>query len=124
MRYQRLAKKIPVVLGAEEVTRILDVDPGPGLKYKAAFSVAYGGGLRASEVAHLRVPDIDSDRMPIRVDQGKGCKDRHVMLSPSLLTLLRDDDREARPADWLFPGTQPDRSHLDRAVQPGLRGGL
>ena len=104
MRYQRLAKKIPVVLSAEEVTRILDVAPGPGLKYRAAFSVAYGGGLRASEVTHLRVPDIDSDRMLIRVDQGKGRKDRHVMLSPSLLMLLRQYYREARPAGWLFPG--------------------
>ena len=104
MRYQRLAKKIPVVLSAEEVTRILEVAPGPGLKYRAAFSVAYGGGLRASEVTHLRVPDIDSDRMLIRVDQGKGRKDRHVMLSPSLLMLLRDYYREARPAGWLFPG--------------------
>ena len=103
MRYQRLAKKIPVVLSAEEVTRILEVAPGPGLKYRAAFSVAYGGGLRASEVTHLRVPDIDSDRMLIRVDQGKGRKDRHVMLSPSLLELLRDYYREARPAGWLFP---------------------
>ena len=103
MRYQRLAKKIPVVLSAEEVTRILEVAPGPGLKYRAAFSVAYGGGLRASEVTHLRVPDIDSDRMLIRVDQGKGRKDRHVMLSPSLLQLLRDYYREARPAGWLFP---------------------
>ena len=124
MRYQRLAKKIPVVLSAEEVTRILEVAPGPGLKYRAAFSVAYGGGLRASEVTHLRVPDIDSDRMLIRVDQGKGRKDRHVMLSPSLLTLLRDYYREARPAGWLFPGAQPDRPDLDPAVQPGLRGGL
>ncbi|WP_299842074.1 hypothetical protein [uncultured Jannaschia sp.] len=70
------------------------------------------------------MPDIDSDRMLLRVDRGKGCKDRRVMLSPSLLTLLRDGDREARPAGWLFPGTQPDRSHLDPAVQPGLRGGL
>jgi len=103
MRYQRLAKNIPVVLSAEEVTRILEVAPGPGLKYRAAFSVAYGGGLRASEVTHLRVPDIDSDRMLIRVDQGKGRKDRHVMLSPSLLQLLRDYYREARPAGWLFP---------------------
>lgn len=104
MRYQRAAKKIPVVLSAEEVTRILEAAPGPGLRYRAAFSVAYGGGLRASEVTHLKVGDIDSDRMLIRVDQGKGRKDRHVMLSPSLLELLRDYYREARPAGWLFPG--------------------
>ena len=85
MRYQRAAKKIPVVLSAEEVTRILEAAPGPGLRYRAAFSVAYGGGLRASEVTHLKVGDIDSDRMLIRIEQGKGRKDRQVMLSPSLL---------------------------------------
>ncbi len=83
MRYQRAAKKIPVVLSAEEVARLLEAAPEPGLRYRAAFSVAYGGGLRASEVTHLKVGAIDSDRMLIRVDQGKGCKDRHVMLSPS-----------------------------------------
>ncbi len=66
MRYQRAAKKIPIVLSAEEVVRILEVAPGPGLKYRAAFSVAYGGGLRASEVTHLKIGDIDSDRMLIR----------------------------------------------------------
>ena len=112
MRYQRAAKKIPIVLSAEEVVRILEVEvvrilevaPGPGLKYRAAFSVAYGGGLRASEVTHLKIGDIDSDRMLIRVEQGKGLKDRQVMLSPSLLELLRDYYREARPAGWLFPG--------------------
>ena len=104
MRYQRAAKKIPVVLSAEEVARILEAAPGPGLRYRAAFSVAYGGGLRASEVTHLKVGDIDSDRMLIRVEQGKGRKDRHVMLSPNLLELLRDYWREARPAGWLFPG--------------------
>ena len=112
MRYQRAAKKIPVVLNAEEVARILEAAPGPGLRYRAAFSVAYGGGLRASEVTHLKVGDIgpearlrhDSDRLLIRVDQGKGGKDRHVMLSLSLLDLLRDYYREARPGGWLFPG--------------------
>lgn len=104
MRYQRAAKKIPIVLSAEEVVRILEVAPGPGLKYRAAFSVAYGGGLRASEVTHLKIGDIDSDRMLIRVEHGKGLKDRQVMLSPSLLELLRDYYREARPAGWLFPG--------------------
>jgi len=104
MRYQRAAKKIPVVLSAEEVARLLEAAPGPGLRYRAAFSVAYGGGLRASEVTHLKVGDIDSDRMLIRIDQGKGRKDRHVMLSPALLELLRDYWREARPAGWLFPG--------------------
>jgi len=104
MRYQRVAKKIPVVLSAEEVTRILEAAPGPGLRYRAAFSVAYGGGLRASGVTHLRVGDIDSGRMLIRIDQGKGRKNRHVMLAPRLLQLFRDYYREARPAGWLLPG--------------------
>ncbi len=104
MRYQRTAKKIPVVLSADEVARILEAAPGPGLKYRAAFSVAYGGGLRANEVAHLKTCDIDSDRMLIRIEQGKGRKDRQVMLSPTLLDLLRDYYREARPRGWLFPG--------------------
>lgn len=104
MRYQRIAKKIPEVLSAEEVTKIIEAAPGPGLRYRTAFSVAYGGGLRSSEVTHLRVRDIDSDRMLIRVEQGKGKKDRQVMLSPSLLTLLREYYRETRPVGWLFPG--------------------
>ena len=104
MRYQRAAKKIPVVLSAEEVARIIEAAPGPGLRYRAAFSVAYGGGLRASEVTHLKVVDIDSDRMLIRIEQGKGRKDRQVMLSPNLLGLLRDYYREARPRGWMFPG--------------------
>ena len=104
MRYQRAAKKIPVVLSAEEVVRIIEAAPGPGLRYRAAFSVAYGGGLRASEVTHLKVGDIDSDRMLIHVVQGKGRKDRKVMLSPGLLDLMRDYWCEARPEGWMFPG--------------------
>ena len=80
------------------------VAPGPGLKYRAALSICYGTGLRASEVCNLKVSDIDSDRMLIHVDRGKGGKDRKVMLSPGLLDLLRDYWREARPDGWLFPG--------------------
>lgn len=92
------------VLSAEEVARIIEAAPGPGLRYRAAFSVAYGGGLRASEVTHLKVGDIDSDRMLIRIEQGKGRKDRQVMLSPNLLALLRNYYREVRPRGWMFPG--------------------
>jgi integrase len=72
-------RKLPVVLGPEEVARLLDA--APGLKYKAALSVAYGAGLRAAEVVSLKVSDVDSKRMIIRVEQGKGGKDRNVMLS-------------------------------------------
>jgi len=94
--------KLPVVLSPEEVARLLDA--APSLKYKTALSVAYGAGLRASEVVALKVSDIDSQRMVIRVEQGKGRKDRYVMLSPHLLDLLRVWWKLARPQGWLFPG--------------------
>jgi integrase/recombinase XerD len=95
-------RKLPVVLSPEEMARLLEA--APGLKYKAALSVAYGAGLRAAEVVSLKVSDIDSQRMVIRVEQGKGRKDRYVMLSPHLLDLLRAWWKAARPQGWLFPG--------------------
>ena len=98
-------RKAPVVLSREEVARLLEA--APGLKYKAALSVAYGAGLRVSEVANLKVSDIDSERMTLRVEQGKGQRDRYVMLSPQLLELLRDWWRASRPQVWLFPGQNP-----------------
>jgi integrase/recombinase XerD len=98
-------RKLPVVLSPEEVARLLDA--APGLKYKAALSVAYGAGLRAAEVVSLKISDIDSKRMIIRVEQGKGGKDRNVMLSPHLLNLLRAWWKAARPQGWLFPGRDP-----------------
>src|SRR5215470_1995208 len=101
----REPRKLPVVLSPEEVARLLNA--APELKYKAALSVAYGAGLRASEVVSLKVSDIDSKRMLIRVEQGKGHKDRNVMLSPSLLNLLRTWWKASRPQGWLFPGRDP-----------------
>jgi integrase/recombinase XerD len=98
-------RKIPVILSPEEVARFLEA--APGVKYKAAFSVAYGAGLRVSEVASLKVSDIDSERMLLRVEQGKGRKDRYAMLSPVLLELLRDWWRIAHPKAWLFTGQDP-----------------
>ena len=98
-------RKAPVVLSQEEVARLLEA--APGLKYKAALSVAYGAGLRVSEVANLKVSDIDSERMTLRVEQGKGQRDRYVMLSPQLLELLRDWWRASRSQVWLFPGQNP-----------------
>ncbi len=95
-------RRAPVVLSEEEVVRLLEA--APGLKYKAAFGVAYGAGLRVSEVVALKVSDIDSKRMTLRVEQGKGQRDRYVMLSPQLLEWLRDWWRAARPQAWLFPG--------------------
>src|SRR5918995_885505 len=106
-------RKLPVVLSPEEVARLLDA--APGLKYKAALSVAYGAGLRAAEVVSLKVSDIDSKRMVIRVEQGKGRKDRYVMLSPYLLDLLRAWYKAARPQGWLFPGR-------DRKTRPLFAG--
>ena len=83
LRIVSTPRKAPVVLSQEEVARLLQA--APGLKYKAALSVAYGAGLRVSEVANLKVSDIDSGRMMLRVEQGKGQRDRDVMLSPPFL---------------------------------------
>lgn len=95
-------RKLPRVLPPEDVLRLLEAAPNP--KSKAALSVAYGAGLRAMEVVALKVADIDSQRMLIRVEMGKGRKDRFAMLSPQLLELLRDWYRIARPRIFLFPG--------------------
>src|SRR5438445_7330518 len=103
--FVREPRKLPVVMSPEEVARLLDA--APTLKYKAALSVAYGAGLRVSEVVALKVGDIDSKRMLIRIEQGKGRKDRYVMLSPHLLELLRAWWKLARPQGWLFPGMNP-----------------
>jgi site-specific recombinase XerD len=107
----RQPRKLPLVLSLEEVTRLLEAAPGP--QYRAALGTAYGAGLRVSEIVALKVGDIDSTRMLIRIEQGKGCKDRHAMLSPHLLGLLRAWWREGHrqglmlPQGWLFPGRNP-----------------
>jgi site-specific recombinase XerD len=101
----RQPRKLPVVLSKEEVLQLLEA--APGIKYKAALSVAYGAGLRVFEVANLKVSDIDSKRMLIRVEQGKGKKDRHAMLSPRLLAILREYWSVVKPRVWLFPGRDP-----------------
>src|SRR6201993_22313 len=107
----RQPRRLPDVLSVEEVALLLQAAPGP--KYQAAFATAYGAGLRVSEVVALKVGDIDSERMLLRVERGKGGKDRHAMLSPQLLELLRAWWREARrrslllPEGWLFPGRNP-----------------
>ena len=103
--FVREPRRLPVVLSPEEVARLLNA--APGVKYKAALSVAYGAGLRASEIISLKIGDIDSARMVIRVEQGKGRKDRFVMLSPHLLDLLRAWWKVGRPQGWLFPGQNP-----------------
>jgi integrase/recombinase XerD len=100
-----MPEKLRVVLSKEEVAQLLEA--APGVKYKAAFSVAYGAGLRVSEVAYLKVSDIDSKRMLLRVEQGKGKRDRYAMLSPRLLARLRQYWLVAKPRNWLFPGQDP-----------------
>jgi integrase/recombinase XerD len=105
LTFVREPRKLPAVLSPEEVARLLEAAPGP--KYKAALSAAYAAGLRVSEVVALKVSDIDSERLLLRIEQGKGRKDRFAMLSPQLLELLRDWYRIARPAVWLFPGRDP-----------------
>jgi site-specific recombinase XerD len=103
--------KRPVILSREEVARL--IESAGNLKYQAALSVAYGAGLRASEVIALKVGDIDSQRMVLRVEQGKGHKDRYAMLPPVLLERLRAWWRYARAqgkmldGGWLFPGQNP-----------------
>jgi len=101
----REIRKLPVVLSQEDVTRLLEC--APGLKAQAALSVAYGAGLRSSEVVSLKISDIDSDRMIIRVEQGKGNKDRLVMLSPHLRDVLRAWWMISRSRGWVFPGQDP-----------------
>ncbi|MCP4287145.1 MAG: tyrosine-type recombinase/integrase [Gammaproteobacteria bacterium] len=104
-------RKLPVILSREEVSRLLESTTS--LKYKAAFSIAYGAGLRVSEVTSLKVSDIDSERKTLHVEQGKGRKDRYAMLSPALLSLLHRWWKEGRASGlllnggWLFPGQNP-----------------
>jgi len=111
MRYLHEPRKIPEILSIEEVTRLIQA--AGSLKYQAAFSVAYGAGLRVSEITHLKITDVDSKRMILRVEKGKGGRDRHAMLSPELLNILRawyrdgQSNRKMLPGGWLFPGQNP-----------------
>jgi site-specific recombinase XerD len=105
--YARKPRKLPVVLSADEVVRFLEAVPG--LKSRAALTTAYAAGLRVSEAVRLKIGDIESGRMMLRIEQGKGGKDRYAMLSPQLLTILRDYWRLQRPRHWLFPGRDEER---------------
>jgi integrase/recombinase XerD len=107
----REPRRLPVVLSRAEVARLIAAAGKP--QYQAALSVAYGAGLRASEVVALKVGDIDSTRMTLRIEQGKGRKDRYAMLSPRLLEHLRAGWRASHAqgkrleGGWLFPGQNP-----------------
>ncbi len=119
----REPQRLPVVMTPEEVASLLE--SAPGLKWRTALSVAYGAGLRASEVVALKVGDIDSRRMRIRVEQGKGRRDRDALLSPHLLAVLRNWWKLARPPVWLFPNRLTPFDHvtpksLNRAFHQGI----
>ena len=108
-------QRLPIVLSPEEVLQFLECVPGP--KHRAILTTCYAAGLRISEVLHLRPTDIDSRRMVIRVEQGKGQKDRYVMLSTKLLELLRTWWRVEQPMTWLFPGDRPGQAISKDAVE-------
>lgn len=125
--FPRQPRKLPVILSQAEVIRFLHAIKK--IKFRAMLMTAYATGLRLSEVTHLRVSDIDSQRLVIRVRQGKGQKDRYVMLSPKLLEVLRLYWRAERPATWLFPSLRKEQpinhSVVQRACrQAGLDAGL
>jgi integrase/recombinase XerD len=117
--HAREPRKLPVVLSADEIVRFLEAVPG--LKSRTALTTAYAAGLRASETARLKVGDIDSRRMMIRIEEGKGAKDRYTMLSEQLLTILRGYWRVVRPRHWLFPGRDEDRSIDPQALHAACR---
>ena len=108
-------RRLPVVLSPDEVVQFLAAVPDG--KHRAILTTCYATGLRVSEVVRLRPRDIDSHRMVIRVEQGKGQRDRYVMLSPILLALLRDWWRVHRPTAWLFPGEPRDQPITSHAVR-------
>jgi site-specific recombinase XerD len=111
--------KLPVILSPEEVDQFL-ASVG-SLKHRTILTTAYAAGLRVSEVTRLKVTDIDSQRMMLRVEQGKNAKDRYVMLSPRLLETLRTYWRSTRPTHWLFPGDFPGRPITTDAVEQACK---
>lgn len=117
--YQRKPRKLPEILSSEKVSALFT--SLRNLKHRAILMTIYAGGLRVSEIINLKVSDIDSQRMVLRIDQGKGRKDRYVMLSPRLLEVLREYWKAFRPSTWLFPGQIPgeplDRSAINRIVE-------
>ncbi len=108
-------KKLPIILSLDELVRFFRAVTN--IKHRAILMTTYAAGLRLSEVRHLRVDDIDSQRMVIRIRQAKGHKDRYVMLSPRLLAILRQYWKAVRPRNYLFPGADPDRPINPRTVQ-------
>jgi len=117
--HAREPRKLPVVLSSDEVARFLAAIRE--MRSRVALTTAYATGLRVSEVVSLKIADIDSSRMVIRVEHGKGRKDRYVMLSPQLLDILRSYWRLARPSHWLFPGRDPKRPIVPHTLHAACR---
>jgi integrase/recombinase XerD len=115
----KVPHRLPTILSQEEVVRFFE--NCLSLRYRAALMVAYGAGLRVSEVTALKVSDIDSQRMLLRVVQGKGQRDRYAVLSPRLLEVLRQWWRAARPKNWLFPSGRIDRPVTPASLQAACR---
>jgi len=117
--FGRRPKTLPTVLSRAEVDRLLQCTPN--LKHRTFLMTLYAAGLRLSEAAHLKIPDIDSDRMLLNVASGKGAKQRQVPLSPRLLEALREYWRKYRPADFLFPGKTPDKPYAGTSIQKAIK---
>ena len=115
LRGPRGDKRLPVVLSMEEVIRIFEHTKN--LKHRMILMTIYSGGLRLSEGARLKITDIDSERMQIRICKGKGSKDRYTLLSKKLLSSLREYWQLYRPKDWLFPGRDGINPLCETAIQ-------
>jgi len=117
--FAKRPRRLPTVLSFEEVEALLQCTPN--LKQRTFLTTLYAAGLRLSEAAQLRIPDIDSRRMQLNIARGKGCKQRLVPLSPRLLQELRQYWREHRPSDYLFPGKTPDRPYAGTSIQKAIK---
>ena len=112
-------KTLPVVLGRQEVNELLRCTKNP--KHRTFFTTLYATGMRFSEAANLRIADIDSKRMQIRITHGKGAKQRQVPLSPRLLEELRGYWRQYKPTSLLFPGNSADKTYADTSIQKAIK---
>ena len=117
--YRKTGRKLPEILSQEEIVRFFT--SVPNLKHRVILMTMYAAGVRVSEALHLRPSDIDSSRMVIRIEQGKGRKDRYTMLSPVLLQILREYWKVARPKTWLFPARHQDKPLSRKSIQNVVR---
>jgi site-specific recombinase XerD len=113
--YRKTGRKLPEILSPDEVGALLAAPNN--LKHRALLATVYATGVRRNEVVHLKITDIDSSRMVVHVRQGKGRKDRDVMLSPQLLALLREYWKAYRPSLWLFPGRDPQTPYAPKTLR-------